>query len=106
MGKFSSLSGSSLRRRRPLEDEDPASGLSNLADCMLVLACGLMTALVVAWNLDLQNITEVKMTDNKTEIEDIENIEGDFETGGSSYVDVGRVYQDPDTGKFYVLEGA
>ena len=106
MGKFSSLSTGALRRTRTLEDEDPAAGLSNLADCMLVLACGLMVALVVAWDLDMEKMTEVQMTDNRTEITDIENIEGDFESGGTSYVDVGRVYQDPDTGKFYILEGA
>ena len=53
LGKFSNFSGSTLRRSRMFEEEDPTSGLSNLADCMLVLACGLMVALVVAWNVDL-----------------------------------------------------
>ena len=105
MGRFSNFSGSSLRRSRALEDEDPTSGLSNLADCMLVLACGLMVSLVVAWNLDLQQMTEVKMSENRIEIEDVENIEGDLETGGTAYIDVGRVYQDPETGKYFVLEG-
>lgn len=105
MGRFSNFSGSSLRRKHQLEDEDPTSGLSNLADCMLVLACGLMVSLVVAWNLDLQQMTEVKMSDNRVEIEDVENIEGDFESGGTAFIDVGRVYQDPETGKYFVLEG-
>lgn len=103
-GKFASLSTSVLRRRRTLEDEDPAAGLSNLADCMLVLACGLMVALVVAWNIDIQTVTEVQMTDKTTELTDVENLEGDFESGGTKYVDVGRVYQDPDTGTYYILE--
>lgn len=103
-GKFSNLSSSSLRRARRLEDEDPAAGLSNLADCMLVLACGLMVALVVAWNIDIQTVTEVQLTDNKTEITDVENLDGDFESGGTSYVDVGRVYRDPESGTYYILE--
>jgi hypothetical protein len=103
-GKFSSLSTNALRRKRTLEDEDPAAGLSNLADCMLVLACGLMVALVVAWNIDIQTVTEVEMTDNKKEIDNVEDMNGDFESGGTKYVDVGRVYQDPDTGTYYILE--
>lgn len=104
MGKFSNLSGSTLRRTRSFEDEDPTSGLSNLADCMLVMACGLMVALVIAWNIDIAKIAEVDLTDNRTEIDDVENIEGDFEAGGTTYVDVGRVYQDPETGTYYILE--
>lgn len=104
MGKFSGFAGSTLRRSRPLEDEDPVAGLSNLADCMLVLACGLMVALVVAWNIDIKNITEVELTDNTTEITDVQNMQGDLETGGTTYVDVGRVYQDPETGTYYILE--
>ena len=104
MGKFASLTTDNLCRRRKLEDEDPTAGLSNLADCMLVLACGLMVALVVAWNIDIQTVTEVEMTDKTTELTDVENLEGDFETGGTKYVDVGRVYQDPDTGTYYILE--
>lgn len=103
-GKFSNLGSGSLCRRRTLEDEDPTSGLSNLADCMLVLACGLMVALVVAWNIDIQTVTEVQMTENKTELTDVENMDGDFESGGTTYVDVGRVYQDPETGTYYILE--
>ena len=104
MGKFSSFTGSSLRHAHELEDEDPTSGLSNLADCMLVLACGLMVALVVAWNIDIQTVTEVELTDNKTEIDDVQTMDGKLETGGTTYVDVGRVYQDPDTGTYYILE--
>ena len=104
MGRFASLTADNLRRRRTLEDEDPTAGLSNLADCMLVLACGLMVALVVAWNIDIHTVTEVQMTDNKKEIENVEDITGDFESGGTKYVDVGRVYQDPDTGTYYILE--
>ena len=104
MGKFSSFSGSSLRRVHELEDEDPTSGLSNLADCMLVLACGLMVALVVAWNIDIQTVKEVELTDNKTEITDVQDMEGNLESGGTTYVDVGRVYQDPESGTYYILE--
>ena len=103
-GKFSSFTGASLRSRHTLEDEDPTAGLANLADCMLVLACGLMVALVVAWNVDIQNVTTVEMTDNTTEIKNVQDMGDGTGSGGMSYVDVGRVYQDPETGTYYVLE--
>lgn len=105
MGKFANLSGSGLHRRRRIEDEDPLAGLANLSDCMLVLACGLMVALVVAWNIDITAVTQVQATD-KTEVTDVNNVDGGFEAGGTTYVDVGRVYQDPETGTYYILEDA
>jgi hypothetical protein len=104
MGKFSNLSESSYRRRRVLDDEDPAAGLANLADCMLVLACGLMVALVVAWNIDIRSVTQVEITDNTQEITDAETVDKEFTSGGSTYVDMGHVYQDPETGKMYIIE--
>ena len=104
MTRFSSFAGSTLRRQRAFEDEDPTSGLSNLADCMLVLACGLMVALVVAWNIDIANVTPVQLTDNAVETSDLEIIDGTFESGGTVYVDMGRVYQDPETGKLYIIQ--
>ena len=104
MGKFSNLSESPYRRRRVLDDEDPAAGLANLADCMLVLACGLMVALVVAWNIDIRNVTEVEVADNTQEITDAQTVDNEFVAGGSTYVDMGRVYQDPETGKMYIIE--
>jgi hypothetical protein len=94
-----------MRRRRDDEDVDPSSGLSNLADCMLVLACGLMVALVVAWNIDITNVTEVTAKEDAQEISDIESVTGDLNSGGSSYIDMGRVYQDPETGKLFMIEG-
>ena len=94
-----------LRSRRYIAgDEDPTSGLANLADCMLVLACGLMVALVVAWNIDITTV-EITKTDQTREISDIENIDEQQNAGADNFVDLGRVYQDPETGKLYMVEG-
>lgn len=38
------------------EDVNPMNSLGNLSDVMLVLAVGMMLALVVAWNLDLVGV--------------------------------------------------
>jgi hypothetical protein len=84
------------------EDVDPRSGLTNLADIMLVFACGLMLALVSFWNLDVSTLNQVEVDDSTTvEIEDLEN--QDAAAGGSSYVDMGSVYMDEETGKMYMV---
>ncbi|MEG0392584.1 MAG: DUF2149 domain-containing protein, partial [Anaerovoracaceae bacterium] len=38
---------------RNKEDLNPMDGLANLADAMLVFACGLLVALIVNWNVDV-----------------------------------------------------
>lgn len=46
--------GGGLRggRLRSKEDTDPMASVANIADIMLVFACGLMMALVTVWNID------------------------------------------------------
>lgn len=56
--------------------------VANLMDIMLVFICGLMIAIIVFWNLDVEKIQQ--------RIED-------------TYEDMGQVYQDPETGKMYVI---
>lgn len=84
-------------------DADPRVGLVNLADVMLVFACGLMLALVTYWNLDVSAMHEVIQSDEVTEVQDVRQIE-DGASGGGGFVELGKVYQDPMTGKFYMLQ--
>ena len=104
MSSFTSFRNAGFRRKEQEAEEDPMSGLANLADCMLVLACGLMVALVVAWNVDLTQVTEVSKTDATQEISDLDTMTDESQSGGSAYIDMGRVYQDPETGKLYMIE--
>lgn len=87
------------------EGVDPRVGLVNLADVMLVFACGLMLALVMHWNVNVSNVTEIDGQD-MTEIaeEDVSNIADDITKSGSSYNELGKVYQDPTTGQMYLLQ--
>ena len=85
---------------REQEDADPRVGLVNLADVMLVFACGLMLALVTYWNLDVSSMTEVI---EASEMSDIENIVDQSNGAGSGFTELGMVYQDPMTGKMYML---
>lgn len=92
------------------DSSDPMSGLSNLADCMLVLACGLMVALVVHWNLDVTPRFEVvEETGDLVETEQdpqlaVRGAESEDESdGGDVYENMGTLYRDPETGKMYYL---
>jgi hypothetical protein len=84
-------------------DVDPRVGLVNLADVMLVFACGLMLALVAYWNLDISEMREVVQANEVTEVQDVEDIEEGARNGGG-FIELGKVYQDPMTGKYYMLQ--
>ena len=87
------------------EDADPRVGLVNLADVMLVFACGLMLALVSYWNLDIAQMTEVVQADDVAEVTGIEDMSDQLMgQGGNSFTELGMVYQDPMTGKMYMLK--
>lgn len=97
--------GKSLRasRRRPLEDDgdDPRVGLVNLADVMLVFACGLMIALIAHFNMELgtsgQDAGAVELLDSQ-----MQEVDGDVPVEGEGYSAVGTVYRDDETGALYV----
>ena len=63
-----------------------------------------MLALVVHWNVNVTTVTQMDEQD-MTEIdqENIENMANEMQ-GGNSYNELGMVYQDPTTGKMYLLE--
>jgi hypothetical protein len=84
-------------------DVDPRVGLVNLADVMLVFACGLMLALVAYWNLDISDMRELARSEEVTEVRDVEDITENAGIGGG-FVELGKVYQDPMTGKYYMLQ--
>jgi hypothetical protein len=86
------------------EDVEPAVGLINLADIMLVFATGLMMALVTFWNVDIGvQFDEVLETEQITEVTDIEEARELLQSGDLAYSEVGSVYKDPETGKLYML---
>lgn len=83
------------------EDVNPSAYIVNLADCMLVLACGFMVAMMTHWNINT-NVEEY-------EEQDMEKIDAtvqpeDLTAAGSGYVEAGKVYIDPNTGNYYVVK--
>ena len=83
-----------LRRKKVHQDENPLEMMANLMDVMLVFACGLMLALIVNWNVDLGGQEVDYVSENKSESEIDEN---------QDYKKMGTVYQDPETGRMYMV---
>lgn len=83
------------------EDTDPMSGLANLADVMLVFACGLMMALILHWNVDIG----LKETLDPENLEEVGNSEAIDEEAleGERFQSEGTVYRDTETGKLYIV---
>ena len=100
------LSRSRLRRGSGLGTEEevtPISGVANLADAMLVFSCGLLVSLASYWNLDLGSATQVMKHSEVTQVGQVQKLVDDVKAGGSLYRELGTVYQDPKTGKLYML---
>ncbi len=98
------LTGGTANPYATAEDVNPNSYITNLVDCMLVLALGLMLALVTAWNAQVPNLQEVQQTQNMQEVSNLDQLTDPESLGGSGYVDMGSVYQDPKTGKMYLIQ--
>ena len=82
-----------LRVARKKESFNPMDGMANLADVMLVFACGLLIALIASWNVDI----------NRYEIEKADGAQKTIETE-TDMEEMGTVYKDPQTGKYYIVE--
>ena len=96
--------GGGLRggRLRSKDDADPMASVANIADIMLVFACGLMMALGTVWNIDFTPLSELQ--DKQLEaIDTPEDMPEDMSDAGNAYVEKGMVYQDPKTGKYYMV---
>ena len=90
-------SGRLCVNRKPSEDISPMEGVANIVDVMLVFACGLLIALIAAWNVDVTK-TPYKVTDIK------ENNSQQEQVAPEDLQEMGKVYKDPETGKMYVIE--
>jgi hypothetical protein len=84
------------------EDVNPNAYLVNLADCMLVLSCGLMVSLVVAWSVQLPSGSEIQQVSDMTEVDNVSNVTDISQQTGTSYTEIGTVYQDAD-GNLYMI---
>ena len=114
------------KKRRFSEGDDlsPLNGLSNLSDAMLVLALGILVALVVHWNVDIVPSNPAAGTENtpvQTETsggedqidisgateftgENLQKAGADDAQSGEGLERMGTVYYDEASGKYYVVD--
>ena len=96
------------------EDSDisPMDNISNMSDAMLVLAVGIMLALVLNWNIDIKDINYEQQKGDAVEENKLEEFNDENskertditkEDVESNYVKSGTVYTDTATGKTYVI---
>ena len=98
-----------LRARRMRTEDtavNPMDGLGNLADAMLVLAVGIMLALVLNWKLDLTAVTaEPEATEAPIEISEDDMQSTSEELDANALQKVGALYYDEATGTYYAITG-
>ncbi|MBQ3322733.1 MAG: DUF2149 domain-containing protein [Firmicutes bacterium] len=85
-------------------DFNPMEGVGNMADAMLVFACGLIVALILSWNVDVTDQGIQKIKEKKYEVNNIDNSETEVIDADQNLEEMGTVYRDPETGKYYVVE--
>ena len=97
--------GKSLRKEYRDDDFSPMEGVGNMADAMLVFACGILLALIISWNVDISERGEINtQAGTKYEVEGIgEEAEEEIDPA-EGLEEMGTVYRDPETGKYYVIE--
>ncbi len=91
--------GSGLREH---DDVNPMANVANIVDAMLVMSLGLMVALIAFWQLDTTELQEMVEGNEMTNV-DVNKMAEEMQNNGSSYEELGTVYQDPSTGQLYML---
>lgn len=108
------------RERFGGEDVNPMNYLSNLSDVMLILAVGIMLALVVHWNVDIttsggqsQGNTgengsvlvdkDRAVTMTQEELDRLQAQNGVTSGGGDNLEKRGEVYYDAASGTYYIV---
>lgn len=102
------------RKRFSEGDEDPMAGTSNLVDAMLVIAVGLLIFVVISWNMQsvvFQNHEQQTLDESSPDVTEVSEGQVLNETpdssnsSGQGYMEMGKVYKDPSTGKLIMVEG-
>lgn len=101
-----------LRKKRRIgasEDDDPMSGLVNLSDAMLVLALGFLIFAIMALSENPELISQSSQSSSTQDVSSSEAFDQNYtDSGGmedSGYSEVGKVYEDPTTGKLVMVSG-
>ena len=98
-----------LREKRIRGEEagvNPMDGLGNLADAMLVLAVGIMLALIINWKVDITavstQVTEPEPEQIPISREDLQDTPADA-LNEETLQRIGALYYDEETGTYYAI---
>lgn len=94
----------SLRIKHKDDDFSPMEGVGNMADAMLVFACGILLALIISWNVDISEQGEIHQAGTKYQVEGIDDQASTDVESMDDLQEMGKVYRNPKTGKYYVVE--
>ncbi len=101
------------RKRFSEDEEDPMAGTTNLVDAMLVIAVGLLIFVVISWNMQSvvfqsnEQQTFDESSPNVTEVAEgqvLNETPDSSDSSGQGYMEMGKVYKDPSTGKLIMVE--
>ena len=94
-----------LRVKYRDDDFSPMEGVGNMADAMLVFACGILLALIISWNVEISERGEINRDAGiKYEVDGIGQEATETVDPAEGLEEMGTVYRDPETGKYYVIE--
>ena len=97
--------GKGLRVKYREDDFSPMEGVGNMADAMLVFACGILLALIISWNVEISERGEINRDSGlKYEVEGVGEEATEAIDPAEGLEEMGKVYLDPKTGKYYVIE--
>ncbi len=91
-------------RRTAYEDVNPLNYVSNMSDVMLILAVGIMLALVLHWDVPVGQSPEAAQEEQESTVTFSDN---DLDEQGQmpdSAVPVGDIYYDEETGTYYIQQ--
>ena len=109
----------SSRRMTASADEttvNPMDGLGNLADAMLVLAVGIMLALILNWKVDItavgtqsseqaEQTEQIDQTEQQIAIDENDLSDSEEQIDESDMQRIGELYYDEETGTYYAIMG-
>jgi hypothetical protein len=81
-------------------------GVGNMADAMLVFACGLLLALILSWNVSVSETGEISTNSSASPTYEINGVDGTVTQeidANKNLEEMGKVYRDPETGKYYMM---
>ena len=93
------------------ESVNPMDGLGNLADAMLVLAVGIMLALILNWKVDITTPGGAAVPEPESQSQSVALDESALEDADRQDMDardlqkIGGLYYDEETGMYYAVMG-